>query len=110
MASLQKPRGEPRKRTSAGWLLLLALALIMAGQGPALASPRGDGAKQAVVRHLQHRITIDGVLDEPDWAEALAIGDLVQREPHQGEPATEATSVRLLFDSNYLYIGVACLD
>ncbi|MFL6278161.1 MAG: DUF5916 domain-containing protein [Blastocatellia bacterium] len=110
MASLQKPHGEPRKRTSAGWLLLLALALIMAGQGPALASPRGDGAKQAVVRRLQHRITIDGVLDEPDWAEALPIGDLVQREPHQGEPATEATSVRLLFDSNYLYIGVACLD
>ena len=109
---MQKPRCEFGVRIGPGWLALLTLALAMAmpGHGRTIAAARGDGAKQAVVRRLQHRITIDGVLDEPDWAEALPIGDLVQREPHQGEPATEATSVRLLFDSNYLYIGVACLD
>ena len=42
-------------------------------------------------------ITIDGKLDEAAWAGARPIESLTQRDPNEGQPATEATEVRFLF-------------
>jgi hypothetical protein len=55
-------------------------------------------------------IELDGVLDEPAWREAPVARDFVQREPRQGEPATEATEVRTLYDDDALYIGLTAYD
>lgn len=38
------------------------------------------------------------------------IGETRQREPHQGDKASEHTEVKLLYDSQNLYIGVMCFD
>ena len=54
--------------------------------------------------------TIDGRLDEDVWSGATAIRDLVQTEPDEGEPATELTQIRILYDENNLYIGAVCQD
>jgi hypothetical protein len=56
------------------------------------------------------QITVDGVLDEPDWALAEPAMDFIQRLPATGEPATESTEVRLLYDDANLYVGVHCFD
>jgi hypothetical protein len=69
----------------------------------------GEAATAVISRSASH-ITIDGVLDEPDWEVATPIGEIRQREPHQGEKASEATEVKLLYDSQNLYIGVMCFD
>jgi hypothetical protein len=66
--------------------------------------------KQAVVTRVRSSITVDGALNEPEWSEAERIGELVQREPKPGEPATEPTEVKLLYDSDSLYVGVICYD
>jgi len=55
-------------------------------------------------------IRVDGALDEPAWETATAIGPLLQREPHEGQPATEETEVRVLFTADALYFGVICHD
>ena len=55
-------------------------------------------------------IVLDGNLDDPAWELAAAAEDFIQTEPRQGEPATERTEVRFLYDQDYLYIGVNCLD
>lgn len=55
-------------------------------------------------------IVIDGVLDEAVWASAPGIGDLVQRQPTPGGAPSERTDVKLLYDDNHLYIGVAAYD
>jgi hypothetical protein len=55
-------------------------------------------------------IVIDGSLDESAWQSAASAGELTQREPEPGARATEVTSVLLLRDEDYLYIGVVCLD
>ena len=55
-------------------------------------------------------IEVDGLLNESVWQTSLTIGEIVQREPQEGAPATERTEVRLLFDENNLYIGVSCHD
>ena len=53
---------------------------------------------------------IDGVLDEGMWQQAAPIGDFVQAEPTEGQPATERTDVRLLYDDKAIYVGVTCFD
>lgn len=51
---------------------------------------------------------IDGHLDEPAWAAAPPSRDFVQRFPLEGEPPSEATTVRVLYDAHAIYIGIAC--
>jgi hypothetical protein len=51
-------------------------------------------------------LVIDGRLDEPDWARAPVASDFVQSEPLDGQPATESTQVRVLYDDDALYVGV----
>jgi hypothetical protein len=67
-------------------------------------------ARQIIARHTDAPITLDGILDEPDWADAMPVTGFIQREPYQGEPATEKTEVRLLYDEEALYIGVWAWD
>jgi hypothetical protein len=49
---------------------------------------------------------IDGVLDETAWQTAEAIDTFTQQEPQEGQPATDRTEVRVLYDQGHLYIGV----
>jgi len=53
---------------------------------------------------------LDGTLDDPLWQSAKLITDFHQREPHEGEPATEKTEVRILYTRHAVYFGVHCFD
>jgi hypothetical protein len=55
-------------------------------------------------------ITLDGRLDEPDWQAAPVADGFLQRDPDQGQPATEPTELRLLFDDHALYVGARLHD
>ena len=54
--------------------------------------------------------SIDGRLDEPVWTSAEFAGNFRQFEPNEGEPATERTEVRILYDNSALYLGVRLYD
>jgi hypothetical protein len=43
-------------------------------------------------------ITLDGALDEAAWRDAPVATGFLQSEPHEGEPASEQTEVRVLYD------------
>ncbi|MCU0683372.1 MAG: carbohydrate binding family 9 domain-containing protein [Polyangiaceae bacterium] len=55
-------------------------------------------------------LRLDGQLNEGDWARTAVSVPFLQADPAQGQPATEATEARLLFDDNYLYVGVEARD
>lgn len=55
-------------------------------------------------------IEIDGRLDEPGWLKAPAATGFVQRDPEQGQPASEETELRILVDDRALYAGVRLHD
>ena len=55
-------------------------------------------------------IKVDGVLDEPVWQSIEPIRQLYQIQPDQGEPATEASEVRILYDDKKLYFGFIFYD
>lgn len=44
------------------------------------------------------------------WAKAQPWSRFTQQDPHEGEPATERTEVRVLFDRRAIYIGIVCFD
>ena len=55
-------------------------------------------------------ITLDGVLDELVWNQVEPATDFIQREPFEGQPATEKTEIRVLYDTEALYFGASVYD
>ena len=55
-------------------------------------------------------IKVDGVFDEPIWQSVEPIRQLYQIQPDQGEPATEASEIRILYDDKKLYFGFIFYD
>ena len=59
---------------------------------------------------VESQIVIDGILDEREWSLVEPATDFIQNKPNMGEAATERTEVRLLYDDEYLYLGIYCFD
>jgi hypothetical protein len=55
-------------------------------------------------------IVLDGRLDESVWSRAVPAANFIQQDPDNGMPATEQTEVRIVYDSDSLYMGVTCFD
>jgi hypothetical protein len=94
-------------RTSALAAVLLGLA-----HGTLEAQmPRPEaGALAAVATRATQAPSIDGRLDDASWAAGQPISGFVQREPFEGQPASERTEVRVLFDEEALYVGAWLYD
>jgi hypothetical protein len=54
--------------------------------------------------------TIDGLLDDPAWAMAQVIDEFYQLDPDTGQPGSEKTELRILYDSENLYVGIYNYD
>ena len=53
---------------------------------------------------------VDGVLDEPFWAQIRPVTGFRQRDPVDGAPASERTEVRIAYDNDALYFGFSFFD
>lgn len=62
------------------------------------------------VRTTNGGIKVDGILGESDWKHAPVTSGFIQHEPHDGEPATEKTDVRIVYDDYAIYVGVRAYD
>ena len=51
---------------------------------------------------------IDGKLDDTCWQNSAKTGGLIQFEPQRGEPATQPTTIYLVYDANKLYVAFEC--
>jgi hypothetical protein len=60
--------------------------------------------------HISESIRVDGRLNEPAWPQAEPATDFRQREPQEGQPASERTEIRILVDAKNLYIGIRAFD
>ena len=59
---------------------------------------------------IAEEIRVDGILDEPVWQTVEPIRQLYQIQPDQGEPATEQSEVRIMYDDKKLYFGFIFFD
>src|SRR5271157_4912364 len=95
-------------RKSVVWLtLVLALVGASVGRAGELAEWR-DHMQSIVPRdylchYATHVLTIDGKLDEADWAQAAWTSNFV--DIANSVPPRFRTRAKLLWDENYLYVG-----
>ena len=88
-------------------IALVALSTPLFAQAP---PPDERPVMTALRLNDNERIILDGVLDEEVWENAVPATDFLQQEPNLGQPATERTEVRILYNQRNLYIGVICFD
>ncbi len=54
---------------------------------------------------------IDGQLDDECWNTIGEWdGDFIQQQPHQANPPSQDTEIKILYDDKYLYIAIICHD
>jgi hypothetical protein len=92
--------------------LIVALALLMPASLAAQATSHPDGRVRPIVEAARASgpIHVDGRLDEASWAQAEPVGDFTQVDPEEGQPVSEPTIARILYDDEALYIGVRLQD
>jgi len=80
-----------------------------AGTKPAPLPP-GPGGKRMTASPTSVAPVLDGRVDEEVWGSADRVTDFLQREPVEAAPASERTEARILYDEQYLYIGLIMFD
>ena len=94
-------------------VLLVVHATAAAAQtAPSAPAPSPAAAERltATAVRVEEPPAIDGVLDDVAWQSAPVHNGFVQADPQEGQPATEATEVRLVYDDQALYVGVLLHD
>lgn len=69
-----------------------------------------EPARIATAVRVDRPPKLDGTLNDPIWNEGVPITTFRQKEPYEGQPATESTEVRILYTHNEIYFGIACHD
>ena len=77
---------------------------LMAAQAPNL------GTRTAQAQRVEEAPVIDGDLSDAVWAGVPTISNFSQRNPREGEPATERTEVRIIYNDQSIFFGVICYD
>jgi hypothetical protein len=84
-------------------LLTLSLA---AAQEP---SP-STAIRVVTAARVEEAPRLDGVLDDPVWTAATPITEFLQKDPEEGQRATEDTVVRIVYNGDSLFLGILCRD
>jgi uncharacterized protein DUF5916/cellulose/xylan binding protein with CBM9 domain len=91
--------------------ILPALWLQLAAPADSIVRPRAAAAAPVVSAVRTARAPIlDGRLDDPAWASATVVTELLQSDPDEGRPVSEVTEVRVVYDAAALYVGARLLD
>ena len=92
-----------RQKMSALMSLLLLLCCVVKAQTVLSSSLLSE--KKYTSRMAKRPIKVDGNLNEYDWKQAVLISDFEDIEGAAKPKPTYSTSVKMMWDSQYLYIG-----
>ena len=96
----------------------LAIVVVTLASGCVMAAADSAGpisqvktlAASAIATRVDQAPRLDGTLDDSLWKQAVPLTGFHQREPHEGEPPTERTEVRILYTRDAVYFGIHCFD
>lgn len=92
------------RRTTAPALLAAGILLCTGS------STAGDDARRVTALRTAAPPVIDGYFSEAEWSLAEPATGFLQLEPKEGDPATEPTEVRILYDDEAIYFGCRMMD
>ena len=87
------------------WIVLSVGMLVSFADVPSSASQTAS----LFIRKVERAPVIDGNLSDSCWLTAPVAKDFIQRQPNEGQPASEKTEVRVCRDERNLFIGVRVL-
>ncbi len=87
----------------------VSIAAMLVCPPVADAFPADAGRAVMAIRAARPPV-IDGRLDDEVWARAVPASGFLQRDPNEGQPASEETRVRLAYDDRALYVAAHLLD
>ncbi len=101
-----------QRRTLLPFLLHSLLALPATSLGAQASDPSSGPASLPVSQAVRAtgRIHLDGKLDESAWAAAPMTNVFAQVDPLEGQPASQKTEVRVVYDDDALYVGARLHD
>ena len=76
---------------------MLAVVLFFGCLSPLWAQTESKIQKQSVAVFVETGPIVDGVLDDPVWAQSAPLSDFQQRDPQEGAPASEYTTVGIVY-------------
>jgi hypothetical protein len=92
-----------------GFLILIIVALAMAASARAQ-----DGAPRTMtaLRINPHPPVIDGQLNDVIWQKARFSGNFIQKEPNEGDPASNQSEIAVVYDGEAIYVAARlhCVD
>ena len=95
-------------------MILLALFLANDPGRPVSSDPpiHSGRAGQTAVKppKLDGKVTVDGVLDEPQWKQAAVLTGFSQYTPVDGVPAGDSTEVLIWYSTDALHVGIRAFD
>jgi hypothetical protein len=56
------------------------------------------------------KISLDGILNDETWSRIPPETDFTQRDPTEGQKATERTELRVAYDDAAIYFGIRLYD
>ena len=65
----------------------------------------GNAQETLKATRTAEKLSIDGILDEAAWEGLPVAGNFTAWQPNPGEPASDATEVRVLYDDNAIYVS-----
>jgi len=89
-----------------GYVRFFGLLLLWPASLLAAPFPPDTTESVAYPLRIEEPPRIDAVLDEEFWDRAGVIDGFIQKDPHDKDPATEKTEVRICYDSKHLYFGI----
>jgi len=69
-----------------------------------------NAKKEIIATRCSNAPHIDGTLNEEVWQNLPLATDFIQYEPANGQPSTQKTEVKILFDDAAIYIGAVMYD
>lgn len=86
-------------------MLALGVLSLLAADPPVV--HRGTAGELKVKPpRIEAEISVDGVLDEPVWAQAAVLSGFSQYAPADGRPAAEETTVLVWYSPSAIYFGI----
>jgi hypothetical protein len=86
--------------------VLLAVILGLPWPSAALVLPE----QVAVATRTSRPPKIDGNLSDTVWAKVLPFTDFMQQSPDEGQPPSQRTEVRILYDDRAIYFAFRCFE
>jgi hypothetical protein len=83
--------------------------VVIVGAAAAIFGSYATAGRAVAVRTSTPPV-LDGRLDEATWDQAFPLTELRQFQPKPGQPLSERTELLILYDAEYLYLGIRCHD